>query len=146
MIYCNAQARRDCFLSGESSNVCINHSFRWNILVGSKPFWLCSVHNGDLSPTRPARSRSRFGLHSGPQLTRSHLSCNCRRVRACCITKGLGSYYRRGSDCATRPPRDDSLTFRNRSESWCAGLGQEYLRRKDVPKGGLRQLAETQVQ
>lgn len=112
----------------------------------SNRFWLCSFHNGDLSPTRPARSRPRFGLHYGPQLPRSHLSCNCRRVRVCCITKGLGSYYPRGSGCLTRPPRDDSLTFKNRSESWCAGLGQEYSRRKDVPKGGLRQLAETQVQ
>jgi hypothetical protein len=32
------------------------------------------------------------------------LSCNCLRVRGCCITKGLGSYYPRGSGCLTRPP------------------------------------------
>lgn len=109
-------------------------------------FWLCSVHNGDISP-HPARALSaslRPALWApAASLT---LSCNCRRVRGCCITKGLGSYYPRGSGCLTRPPRDDSLTFKNRSESWCAGLGQEYSRRKDVPKGGLRQLAETQVQ
>ena len=38
--------------------------------------------------------------------------------------------------------RADSLTFKNRSESRCAGLGKKCSWRKDVPKGGFCQLFE----
>ena len=54
--------------------------------------------------------------------------------------------YLQGQGCLMHPPRADSLSFQNRSESGCAGLGEKNSRRKDVPKGGLHELLESQVQ
>jgi len=59
---------------------------------------------------------------------------------------GWGSAYPRGSGCLTHPPRADSLTFKNRSESWRVALGQEHSRREDVAIGRFYQLLEAQVQ
>ena len=61
MIYYDAQARRDCFLSGESSNVCTNHRLRWKILIGFNRFWLCSAH-----PARKFPASLRPALTLGP--------------------------------------------------------------------------------
>ena len=104
-----------------------------------------------IRPCRP--SRSRLGRHAlGPLRRRASglvavsavdpypLHCRCTLELLNC---GAGELLPARSGCLTHPPRADSLTFKNRSESWCAGLGQECSWRKDVPKGGLRQLLET---
>ena len=62
MIYYDAQARRDCFLSGESSNVCTNHRLRWKILIGFNRFWLCSAPH----PARVLSASLRLAL-TGPR-------------------------------------------------------------------------------
>ena len=62
------------------------------------------------------------------------------------VSLGSGAAYPRGSGGLTRPPRADSLTFKNRSESWCIALGQERSWREDIAVGRLHQLLEAQVQ
>jgi hypothetical protein len=59
---------------------------------------------------------------------------------------GPGSFYPQGPGHLMRPPRDDSLTFKNRSESRCVGLGQKRSWRKDVPESGLHQFRELKIQ
>jgi hypothetical protein len=50
--YYDAQARRDFFLSGESSNVCINHGLRLIVLVG---FLSVIGYAASLASAHPAR-------------------------------------------------------------------------------------------
>ena len=66
------------------------------------------------------------------------------------ISLGSGAAYPRlgprGSGRLMRPPRADSLNFKNRPESWCIELGQERLWREDVAIGRLHKPFEAQVQ
>ena len=48
--------------------------------------------------------------------------------------------------CLMHPPLDVSLTFKKRSESWCAGLCQESSFRENISESRLYQLAEIQIQ
>jgi hypothetical protein len=103
--------------------------------------WFISIYISILSNgiQSSAKLRSGFGLHT-------YLTCNCRRIRVCCSSDGMGSYYQQGSGCQGHQPQDNSFTVQgpSRSESWCAGLSGGILA-GPVERYPLT-LAETQVQ
>ena len=66
--------------------------------------------------------------------------------RAILVGTELRSVYPQGPGRLTRPPRDDSLTFKNRSESGRVGLGKKRSWGEDVPKRGFHEFRELKIQ
>jgi hypothetical protein len=145
MIYCLHKLAKIASSPGNPATYASINVFDGLFSSVSIRFWLCSSQKMVIS--RPPGPRA-FGLASACIYWAPAAAPMLSTVTAVGSAfddkpMGGGCHYPRGSDCQTYPDRDDSFTFKNRSESWCAGLGQVYSRRKDVPKGGVRQLVET---
>ena len=95
---------------------------------------------------RPGDLRSRAGLPAADGIGQPRFSADPSMCRLAYWGRGLGSCLPARSGRLTRPPRKDSLTFKNRSQARRVGLGQKSSWREDVPVGGLDQLREPEVQ